>query len=102
MTADRVQITIPGCPQPVVLGVCPVCAGQGQVPGAAFERTGQFFPCLECGATGNLDAHRLWLAYEAGRQEVLRWLTSAAQNASEPELSIEAIKRRVDRPSEAP
>ncbi len=84
---------------PIMIGVCPKCAGQGQVPGAAFERTGQFFPCLECGATGDLDAYRLWLAYEAGRREVLCWLSSAAQNASAPELSIEEIKNKVDPPS---
>jgi hypothetical protein len=84
---------------PIVIGVCPKCAGQGQVPGAAFERTGQFFPCLECGGTGDLDAHRLWLAYEAGRQEVLRWFASATENASTPEQSSEGIKSKVDPPS---
>ncbi len=86
-------------PARFVIGVCPACAGQGQV---LHERTGQFSDCLDCGATGDLDAYRLWLAYETGRREVLCWLSSAAQNASEPELSIDGIKLKVDRPSEAP
>jgi hypothetical protein len=81
---------------PLIIGTCPVCAGQGKVPGAAFERTGEFFECLACGSTGDLDAHRLLLAYELGRQEVLRWFTSSAQAAAKPDLSVEDIKRRVD------
>jgi|HubBroStandDraft_6_1064221.scaffolds.fasta_scaffold75411_2 hypothetical protein len=100
-TLQPEQRSAPTRRAPIVIGVCPVCAGQGHVPGASFERTGQFFDCLECGGTGDLDAHRLHLAYEAGRQEVLRWFASAAANASAPELSIEGLKRKVDRPSEA-
>jgi hypothetical protein len=82
--------------RPVVIGVCPACAGQGQVPGASFERTGQLFPCLQCGGAGDLDAHRLHLAYEAGRQEVLRWLDYSSRAAAEPELSIDELRRRID------
>ncbi len=101
MSAQTNTATTRNAARPLVIGVCPHCAGQGEVPGAAFERTGQFFPCLECGGTGDLDAHRLHLAYELGRQEVLRWLTSAATSAQRPEMSIDEIKRKVDRPPEA-
>ncbi len=87
-------------PARFVIGVCPACGGQGRVPCASFERTGQFVPCIDCGGSGDLDAHRLHLAYELGRQEVLRWLTSAATSAQRPEMSIDEIKRKVDRPSE--
>jgi hypothetical protein len=83
-------------PARFVLGLCPHCCGQGRVPGAAFERTGEFFDCLNCGGTGDLDSFRLHLAYELGRAEVLRWFASSVQAAATPDLSVDDIWRRVD------
>lgn len=74
--------------RPIVIGVCPACAGQGVWADCESEPMA-LVTCERCDGSGDLDSYRLMAAYEQGRQD-------ASGDVSAALRQVQAI---VDRPS---
>jgi hypothetical protein len=79
--------------RPIIVGVCPACAGQGVVPAEDFEQTGAMLACRRCGGGGDLDAARLMEAYDCGRRDALAAVRHHLRELGEMvPLALEALE----------